>query len=128
MGVRIYAARHDEAFGRVERTVTLQVRADRLDGFALNQHVGLVGPVRGDDRSAFDHERHGNFSNSSAGSVLEAPPAINQGTISAFSSTACISTLAPAVDHSCLMSSASLWLTPSTQGEKIIEVGATRAR
>lgn len=46
---------------------------------------------------------------------------------SAFSSTACISTLAPAVAQSGLMSSASLWLIPSTQGVKIIEVGATRA-
>ena len=48
-------------------------------------------------------------------------------TTSAVSSTACMRTCAPAVAHSCLMSSASLWLTPSTQGVKIIEVGATRA-
>ena len=129
MGVRIDAARHDEAVGRVERAVALQILADRLDGLALDQHVGLVGAVGGDDRSAFDDERHGQLlSTVRRAGVLRAPPAINQATISAFSSTACISTLAPAVDHSCLMSSLSLWLTPSTQGVNTIEVGATRAR
>src|SRR5208337_243538 len=58
---------------------------------------------------------------------VSAPPKNCHDTISAFSNTACINTLAPAVDHSCLMSSVSLWLTPPTHGVKIIEVGATRA-
>ena len=59
MGVRVDAARHDEAVGGVERAVALQALADRLDRLALDQHVGLVGAVGGDDRSAFDDERHG---------------------------------------------------------------------
>jgi hypothetical protein len=40
-------------------------------------------------------------------------------------SMACSSTLAPASIHSGFASSTSLWLMPSTQGTKIIEVGAT---
>ncbi len=60
MGVRVDAARHDEAILGVERAVALQPLADRLDGLAFDQHVGLVGAVRGDDRSAFDDERHCN--------------------------------------------------------------------
>ena len=58
MGVRIDAAGHDEAALGVERAVAPQALADRLDGLALDQHVGLVGAVGGDDRSAFDDERH----------------------------------------------------------------------
>ena len=58
MGVRVDAARHDEAVLGVERAVAFQAFADRLDGLAFDQHVGLVGAVRGDDRSAFDDERH----------------------------------------------------------------------
>ncbi len=152
MGVRVDAARHDEAARRVERAVALQAIADRLDGFAFHQHVGLVGAVRGDDRSAFDDERHvpsllihrtlAPLFGTRAGvrgpaQGVERRPALDglcgekgsrHDTISAFSKTACISTLAPAVDHSFLMSSLSLWLTPSTQGVNTIEVGATRAR
>ena len=100
---------------------------------ALDEHVSLIGAVRGDDRSAFNDERHFcQFSQNlvvpvSAG-VLRLKPAGRQDTISAFSSTACISTLAPAVDQSCLMSSLSLWLTPSTHGVNTIDVGTTRAR
>ena len=44
--------------GGVERAVALQVLADLLDRFAFDENVGLVGAVRGDDRSAFDDERH----------------------------------------------------------------------
>jgi Cu(I)/Ag(I) efflux system membrane protein CusA/SilA len=48
-------------------------------------------------------------------------------TTSAFSSTACSSTSAPAEAHSGVMFSASLWLMPSMQGVKIMAAGATRA-
>src|SRR5580693_8560496 len=58
MGMRVDAARHDEATLGVERAVALQALADRLDRLALDQHVCLVGAVRGDDRSAFNDERH----------------------------------------------------------------------
>ena len=126
MGVGIDAARHDEAVGGVEGAVAPQVFADRLDGFAFDEHIGPVGAVRGNDRSAFDDERHIFFPFGLRGGVSGAAPHCHD-TISAFSSTACIRTLAPAVDHSCLMSSVSLWLMPSTQGVKIIEVGAMRA-
>ncbi len=58
MGVRIDAARHDEAVRRVERAVAFQRFANRLDRLAFDEHVRLVRPIRGDDRSAFDDERH----------------------------------------------------------------------
>ncbi len=58
MGVGIDPARQDEAVLGVERTVALQALADRLDRLTLDEHVGLIGAVRGDDRSAFDDERH----------------------------------------------------------------------
>lgn len=45
----------------------------------------------------------------------------------ALSSTARNSTSAPAAAHSGVIASASLWLSPSTHGTKIIPVGATRA-
>src|SRR5471032_867657 len=123
MRMRIDAARHDEASRAVEHRIGLQIGADRGDFLALDEDVGLIGAVGGDDRSAFNDERH-------IGSPLERPISDegSHATISAFSRTACISTLAPAVAHSCLMSSLSLWLTPSTHGVKIIDVGATRAR
>ena len=130
MGVRIDAAGHDEAALGVERAVAPQTLADRLDGLALDQHVGLIGAVRGDDRSAFDDERHSTLPNfcSRAQTCRRSAAADRYETISAFSSTACISTLAPAVAQSGLMSSLSLWLIPSTQGVNTIDVGATRAR
>src|SRR6516165_10497401 len=120
MSVGIDSARHDVAVRRIERTVALKPFADRLDGLAFYEHVGLVGPVGGDDRSAFDDQRHvGNSSPLFSRAHRSGTGAIGgHDTISAFSSTACMSTLAPAVDHSCLMSSLSLWLTPSTQGVK----------
>jgi hypothetical protein len=58
MGMRVDAAGQDEAVPGVERAVAPQAFADRLDGLALDQNVGLVGPVRGDNRSAFNDERH----------------------------------------------------------------------
>src|SRR5579863_4678589 len=58
MSMRVDPARHDEAVLGVEGAVAPQAFADRLDGLALDQHVGLVGAVRGDDRSAFNDERH----------------------------------------------------------------------
>ena len=129
MGMRVDAARHDEATLGVERAVALQALADRLDGLALDQHVGLVGAVRGDDRSAFDDERHFILPNLVFRAACRRSAAVGRyDTISAFSSTACISTLAPAVAQSGLMSSLSLWLIPSTQGVNTIDVGATRAR
>ena len=83
-------------------------------------HVGDVAAIGRDDGSALDDRGHVH--------ILLSIRSDRQAAISAFSRTACISTLAPAVDQSCLMSSLSLWLTPSTQGVKIIEVGVTRAR
>ena len=59
MRVRIDSARHDEATGAVERLVALQARSDLLDRLALDQHVGDVAAVRGDDGPAFDHGGHG---------------------------------------------------------------------
>jgi len=47
-------------------------------------------------------------------------------TISAVSATAWNSTSAPAAAQSLLMSSASLWLSPSTQGHMIMTEGPTR--
>ena len=199
MRVRIDPARHDVAARAVERLVALQARSDLLDRLALDEHVGDVAAIRGDDGSAFDHGghdcvsplrihylpviaskakqsrlsqgnraslKHRRRSRSAAtakraigffslprrclhtlhkchvrslsldcfallamtASCCSTPANAAHPTISAFSSTACISTFAPAVDHSILMSSLSLWLTPSTQGVKIIDVGATRAR
>src|ERR1700678_2998003 len=152
MGMRVDAARHDKAALGVERTVAFQSLADRLDGLAVDQHVGLVGAVRGDDRSAFDDERHvPTLLNNAIPDANSRPPpqkpsprigrrktpvsrravrgeGSGHDTISAFSSTACISTLAPAVAQSGLMSSLSLWLIPSTQGVNTIDVGAARAR
>ena len=58
MGVGVDAAWEDEAALGVERAVALEALADRLDGLAFDQHVSLVGAVCGDDRSAFDDERH----------------------------------------------------------------------
>lgn len=46
----------------------------------------------------------------------------------ALASTACSSTLAPASAQAGVIASASLWLSPSMQGTKIMPVGATRAR
>ena len=88
----------------VEHLVALEARADRLDRLALDQHVGDIAAVGGDDRSAFDRVDMASIS-----SVIQPCPdtrrcraATVHPTISAFSSTACISTLAPAVDHSML--------------------------
>ena len=50
----------------------------------------------------------------------------NYSTISAVSTTACISTSVPAVAHSFEISSASLCYSPSTQGHITMAVGATR--
>ena len=132
MGVRIDPARQNVAVAGVERAVAGEVVADLDDGLAFDLDVGLVAAVGVDHRSALDDDRHG-----FASSPFRGPASValtrdtrrtkGQDTISAFSSAACISTLAPAVDHSCLMSSLSLWLTPSTQGVKIIEVGVIRA-
>src|SRR5277367_4393072 len=119
MGVRVDAAGHHEAALGVERAVPPQALADRLDGLALDQHVGFIGAVRGDDRSALDDERHFYSPKPyvpARGLCRASAAAGGYDTISAFSSTACISTLAPAVAQSWLMSSLSLWLTPSTQG------------
>ena len=136
MGVRIDAARDHIAISRVERAVAAQVVADLDDGLAFDLDVGLSAAVGVDHRSALDDDRHECLSVTSPHSpsrtgVFRRPMRgegkLLQDTISAFSSAACISTLAPAVDHSCLMSSLSLWLTPSTQGVKIIEVGVIRA-
>src|ERR1700678_3435065 len=130
MRVRVDPAWHDEAVLGVERAVALQPLADRLDGLAFDQHIGLVGAVGGDDRSAFDDERHFILPNlcCRARTCRRSAAANRYEMISAFSSTACISTLAPAVAQSGLMSSLSLWLIPSTQGVNTIDVGATRAR
>src|SRR5262249_42713063 len=46
----------------------------------------------------------------------------------ASASTVCISTLAPAVQSTCVASSSSLWLTPSLQGTNTIAAGTTVAR
>ena len=51
----------------------------------------------------------------------------HHSTISAVSTTAWNSTSAPAVAHSIEMSSASLWLRPSTQGHMIMVEGANHA-
>ena len=121
MGVRIDAARHHEAAGGIEHRVAREPLPDRRDRLALDQHVGREAARRRHDRSALDHQSTSVL----LPWLLRMTP--DQATISAFSSTACISTCVPALAHSGLMSSASLWLTPSTQGVKIIEVGATRA-
>src|SRR5690554_1269807 len=55
-----------------------------------------------------------------------APSGRYHSTISAVSSTAWNSTSAPAAAHSREMSSASLWLNPSTHGHMIMVDGATR--
>ena len=86
-------------------------------------------PGSGDTRSlrvvprAARRTRSRGNSGGEGGAAYAVPPL----TTSAFSSTACSSTLAPAVAHSGFMSSASLWLMPSTQGVKTIAAGATRA-
>src|ERR1700690_3960901 len=106
MGMRVDAARHDEAIPSVERAVAPQPLADRLDRLALDEHVGLVGAVRGDDRSAFDDERHVILPTSCSRARIAASRSPRRyETISAFSSTACISTLAPAGAPSGLFSS-----------------------
>src|ERR1700690_1642582 len=106
MGVRVDAARHDEAVFGVERAVAFQALADRLDRLTFHQHVGLVGAVCGDNRSAFDDERHGILPTSCSRARIAASRSPRRyETISAFSSTACISTLAPAGAPSGLFSS-----------------------
>ena len=59
MGMRVDAARDDVGAFRVERFAALQILADRGDLLALDQDIGLVGPVGGDDGAALDHCRHG---------------------------------------------------------------------
>ena len=56
MGVRVDAARHDEAAGSVDRGVAGQAFTDCRDRLAFDQHVGRERPVRRDDRSALDDE------------------------------------------------------------------------
>ena len=58
VGVRVDAAGHDVAAGGVEHLVALEVLADRRDDAAVDQHVGLVGQVGGDDGAALDHGGH----------------------------------------------------------------------
>ena len=58
MGVRINPAGQNETALGVERAVAPEALADRLDGLVLDEDVGLVGPVGGDDGSTFDYERH----------------------------------------------------------------------
>ena len=54
MRVRINAAGDNVAALGVNGFAGCQPRADGGDDLALNQHVGLVGAVRGNDRAALD--------------------------------------------------------------------------
>ena len=117
MRMRINAARHDVAARCINHLVAFEIGANRDDAFTLDQHIRFEAAIGGNDGSVFDHCRHDEFPS----------PVCDHPITSAFSSTACMSTFVPMVAHSWLMSSASLWLMPSTQGVKIIEVGATRA-
>ena len=60
MRVRIDAARHDVAAGGVEHVIggVLQVLADLDDLAVLDEDVGLVGDVGGDDRAVLDEFGH----------------------------------------------------------------------
>ena len=115
--MRINTARHNESALGVDHFVARKPGADGGNAFPLNEDIGLIRPVSGNNRPAFDHYGH-----------EASPRKRNQATSSAFSNTACINTLVPILAHASEISSASLWLMPSTQGVKIIEVGATRAR
>lgn len=55
-------------------------------------------------------------------------PRTRYSACTALSSITCSNTLAPASAHSGVIASASLWLSPSMHGTKIMPVGATRAR
>ena len=59
MGVRVDAAGHDVGAGGVDHLVARQVRTDRRDGVAVDQDVGLVGEIGGNDRAALDDDGHG---------------------------------------------------------------------
>ena len=122
VGVRIDAAGHDETALGVDHLVAVEAGADRFDRLALNQHIGDIGTVSGDDGSAFDQSGHLGLSSCSI--AFDVSSGYDFGLLQ----SRVHETLAPAVDHSCLMSSLSLWLTPSTHGVKTIEVGVTRER
>lgn len=108
MHMRIDAARHHVTSGGIQHGAAGEIRADLGDPAALDLHIGLVGEIGGDDGAVLDDGG-------------------GHSTISAVSSTACSSTSQPAFAHSGEISSASLWESPSTQGQKIMVEGATLA-
>ncbi len=110
MGVRIDAAGHDEGAGGVEHGVALEVRADGGDGLALDQHVGLIGAVGGDDGAALDHGRHRRSPSHDLGGLQYGVQQHVGAGLGPFG----------------VMVSSSLWLRPSTQGQKIMAEGTTR--
>ena len=58
MGVRVDAAGHDVAARGVEHGVALQVLADGGDHTVVDENIGRIGHIGGDDGAALDHGRH----------------------------------------------------------------------
>ena len=59
MGVRVDPARHHIAAGGIQRLVRAQPLTDLRDLPVLDQHIGLVGAICGDDGAVLDYRAHG---------------------------------------------------------------------